>query len=34
MENLARLLDVIDHAYSGPIAEEKEFDLKYLFGNV
>ena len=30
MQNMTRLLDVIDRAYSGPFVDEKEFDLKYV----
>jgi methylamine---corrinoid protein Co-methyltransferase len=30
MQNMTRLLDVIDRAYNGPFVDEKEFDLKYV----
>lgn len=30
MGKMDRLLEVIDRAYTGPIVEEKEFDLKYV----
>jgi methylamine--corrinoid protein Co-methyltransferase len=30
MQNMTRLLEVIDRAYSGPFVDEKEFDLKVV----
>ena len=34
MRNSARLLEVIDRSLSGPLCEEKEFDLKHVAGGV
>lgn len=34
MQNMTRLLDVIDRAYDGPITDEKEFDLKHVADGV
>lgn len=34
MDKLARFLDVIDRAYSGPLVDEEEFDLKIVAGGV
>ena len=34
MQNLSRLLDIIDRAVTGPICDEKEFNLKYVAGGV
>jgi methylamine---corrinoid protein Co-methyltransferase len=34
MQNTTRLLDVLDRATSGPIVDEKEFDLKIVAGGV
>lgn len=34
MKNISRLLDVIDRAYSGPVCDEKDFDLKLVADGV
>lgn len=34
MQDMNRLLDVIDRAYAGPIVDEKEFDLRYVADGV
>ena len=34
MKNISRLLDVIDRAYSGPVCDEKDFDLKIVADGV
>jgi methylamine--corrinoid protein Co-methyltransferase len=34
MQNMSRLLDVIDRAYSGPVVDEKEFELRYVAAGV
>ncbi len=34
MEKTARMLDVLDRAYSGPLVDEKEFDLRVVAGGV
>lgn len=34
MQNMTRLLDVIDRAYSGPLVGEKEFELNYVADGV
>lgn len=34
MQNMTRFLDVIDRSYSGPLMDEKEFELKYVADGV
>lgn len=34
MQNTSRLLDIIDRAYKGPVADEKKFDLEFVADGV
>ncbi len=34
MQNMARLLDVVDRAFSGPLTDEREFELRYVADGV
>ena len=34
MDKLTRFLDVVDRAYTGPLVDEEDFDLKFVAGGV